>query len=208
MHFDIVSMKMRAKAMISETKPSPMVSGIIMAAMNWIVFCLMFLIEQTWAQILVAVLVLLSSMIAVSFNWYCLSIAREEKPTTAKMFDCFTKQQITVVLTCILKPVIIFVMFMLMYVPGIIAFYWLRPLNYIIHDNPDLNVFSAIKKSIAMMKGHKLELFKLDVALLGWHILSLVTGYIAGIYVYPYTEVIYAEYYEHLKGQAELFATM
>ena len=208
MNFDITSMKMRAKALSNETKPSPMVGGFIIVAMNWLVFCLMFLIEQTWAQILLAFFALLSSMIAVSFDWYCLLIAREEKPTICKMFDCFTKRQFTVVLACILKPIIVFAMFMLMYVPGIIAFYWLRPLNYIIRDNPDINIFSAIKKSIAMMKGHKLELFKLDVTLIGWHALSLFTGYIAGIYVYPYTGVIYAEYYEHLKGQAELFAIM
>lgn len=208
MNFDITSMKMRAKALSNETKPSPMVGGFIMVAMNWLAFCMMFLIEQTWAQIFLAVFALLSSMIAVSFDWYCLLIAREEKPTIGKMFDCFAKRQFTVVLACILKPMIIFMMFMLMYVPGIIAFYWLRPLNYIIRDNPDINIFSAIKKSIAMMKGHKLELFKLDVALIGWHALSLFTWCIAGIYVYPYTGVIYAEYYEHLKGQAELFAAM
>ena len=138
MNFDITSMKMRAKALSNETKPSPMVGGFIMVVMNWIAFCLMLLIGQAWAQILLAVFVLLSSMIAVSFDWYCLSIAREEKPAVGKIFDCFTKQQLKVMLACILKAVIIFVMFMLMYVPGIIAFYANILGAYIMVEHPEM----------------------------------------------------------------------
>ncbi|MGX8680590.1 MAG: DUF975 family protein, partial [bacterium] len=53
--------------------------------------------------------------------------------------------------------------------------------EYIIAENPDLKANQAITLSRKMMNGHKWEAFKLDVTLVGWDLLSLMTYGISDI---------------------------
>ena len=74
-----------------------------------------------------------------------------------------------------------------------------------IYDNDDIGVFGAFGKSMKLLKGHYMELIKLDISNLGWFALAFFTSGIACFYVKPYTTLVYAEFYDYLKGQAELF---
>ena len=71
---------------------------------------------------------------------------------------------------------------------------------YIIYDN-DLSIIDTIKLSFKMMKGHKWELFKLDMTFIGWVLLILITFYIAGIYFLPYAWTVNAGFYEEIKNE-------
>ena len=53
------------------------------------------------------------------------------------------------------------------------------------------------------MKGHKWELYVLDLSFIGWMILSAppVLGLFVSIYTTPYTGLTYALYYEALCGR-------
>ena len=54
-----------------------------------------------------------------------------------------------------------------------------------------------------MMKGHKWELFVLQLSFIGWGILSLLTLGILGVfYVDPYRHATLAAYYENLKEES------
>ena len=55
------------------------------------------------------------------------------------------------------------------------------------------------------MKGHYIELIKIDLSMLGWLLLYIITAGIAGIYVLPYASMLYAEFYDYIKGQYEAF---
>ncbi len=209
MNFDIKTMILRTKSLLKEIKPSPLCAGVfpVMFTILWAVALFLAIGHQNAViGITALILWLISIFIHAGFDWYCLKIARAETPSLGSVFDGFRKHQFTVLLAGIIRVIMIAVMFILLYLPAVIAFYWLRPLNYIIMDNPNISAFKAIGESISLMKGHKLELFKLDIAFLGWHLLTLVTLQIAGIYTKPYTGVTYAEFYEHLKGQREMFA--
>ena len=48
-----------------------------------------------------------------------------------------------------------------------------------------------------MMKGHKSELFSLDLSFLGWIILSIIP--FVSAYVTPYMQLTYAGFYDSLK---------
>jgi len=52
------------------------------------------------------------------------------------------------------------------------------------------------------MKGHKQELFRLDLSLIGWLLLGMIpyAGYLAQIWTVPYIGMIRALYYEKLLG--------
>jgi uncharacterized membrane protein len=47
--------------------------------------------------------------------------------------------------------------------------------NYILLDHPEYTVNQAITKSRELMKGHKGELFVLQLTFIGWFILSIWT---------------------------------
>ena len=72
---------------------------------------------------------------------------------------------------------------------------------YIACDEDDTGFIKAVSESYKMMKGHKWELFKVDLSFIGWFILSSITLCIAGIYVLPYYYTVHAGYYDTIKNE-------
>ena len=80
--------------------------------------------------------------------------------------------------------------------------YFLVP--YIVAENPSLSPNEAITLSRKMMYGHKWEFFKLDITFLPWDILSYVTvGILNILFVTPYKEATYAEYYVYVHNRCK-----
>ncbi|WP_018143324.1 DUF975 family protein [Alloscardovia criceti] len=90
-------------------------------------------------------------------------------------------------------------------IPGIIASYAYSMSYYITEDwgNQGYKVKSteAIKASKEMMRGHKGELFVLDLSFIGWYLLVGITFGLAGLYVLPYHQATRAAYYRALLAQ-------
>ncbi|MCQ2147646.1 MAG: DUF975 family protein [Bacteroidales bacterium] len=91
---------------------------------------------------------------------------------------------------------------LLLIVPGLIKSYAYMMTPYILNDNPELSVRDAIRKSEAMMKGHKFDLFYLHLSFVGWAILSLCTLGIGLLWLYPYMYGAQAAFYEDIKAAA------
>lgn len=87
-------------------------------------------------------------------------------------------------------------------IPGIIAAYRYRMALYILIDHPEMSAMDCIRESKRMMKGHKAELFWLDLSFIGWSILSSLAaiGWCVSIFTTPYFALTYAQYYEILAG--------
>lgn len=74
---------------------------------------------------------------------------------------------------------------------------------FILAENPNAKSNKVITLSRKMMKGHKWELFKLDVSMLGWDILSLLSlGILGVIFVNPYSTAVKTEFYIRLRREA------
>ena len=72
---------------------------------------------------------------------------------------------------------------------------------YLVAENPDLSPLEALRLSRRMMKGHKWEAFLLEMSLLPWVALSIVSGGLVGMIFYnPYRESVLAEYYVCIRG--------
>lgn len=95
---------------------------------------------------------------------------------------------------------VIGVMFFL--VPGIILHYRWYFVYYILADKPGISLSQAMTASKKMTKGHKWELFKLDLSFLGWYILVPLTCGLGAIYVLPYVNTTMALYYENFRIRA------
>lgn len=72
---------------------------------------------------------------------------------------------------------------------------------YFLLDHPNQGVLSAIRSSVGAMKGWKVELLVLDLSMLGWSLLSLVTMGIAGVWVLPYTQSVMVNFYDFVTGR-------
>lgn len=90
--------------------------------------------------------------------------------------------------------------FMLFIIPGFIKAYSYSMATYILAENKGMRPCEAISRSRAMMTGHKMELFKLDLSLTGYYLLNFITLGIASIWVSPYLCSIHANFYCKLKG--------
>ncbi len=88
---------------------------------------------------------------------------------------------------------------LLFVIPGIIKAYSYRMAFFILADNPELSANEALQKSKEMMKGHKLDLFVLDLSFIWWFLLVAITFGVASIYVAPYVGATQANFYKSLK---------
>ena len=59
--------------------------------------------------------------------------------------------------------------------------------------------FNVLKESAKIMKGHKFELFVLELSFLGWVILTVITFGIVGLYFVPYYNATLTNYYLSIK---------
>lgn len=97
----------------------------------------------------------------------------------------------------------IYLWMMLLIVPGIIKAISYSMTPYILANNPNVTARQALKLSMRMTNGHKMDLFVMGLSFIGWLILSALTcGILYVAYVGPYMETTYAGYYVELRDKA------
>ena len=122
-------------------------------------------------------------------------------PKVSTIFYAFRTNYINIVKTMFLKDIYIFLWSLLFLIPGIIKSYSYRLVPFILAENPDMDADDAIRLSMEMMNGEKLNAFILDLSFIPWLVLSSFTFYIIGIfYVFPYINATNAELYLAIKA--------
>ena len=95
---------------------------------------------------------------------------------------------------------------LLLVVPGIIKALSYAMTPYVLADNPDLKNNKAIERSMAMMEGHKMDLFMMNLAFVGWVFLCIFTLGIGFLWLAPYMNASYAKFYEEVKAEYEQYS--
>ena len=90
---------------------------------------------------------------------------------------------------------------LLLIIPGIIKAYSYAMAPYVFKDNPEISCDDAIKESMRLMDGHKLQLFLLDLSFIGWVILASLTLGIGFLWLVPYWQTTRVHFYEDLKKE-------
>ena len=95
----------------------------------------------------------------------------------------------------------IFVMLwsLLFLIPGIVKTYSYAMAPYIMQDDPSKGWNQCITESRQMMKGHKAQLFWLDISFIGWDIVCLFTFGLGGWFLNPYKRQARANFYLAVK---------
>ena len=86
---------------------------------------------------------------------------------------------------------------LLLIIPGIVKSYEYRMIPYLLAEDPAMPKKQAFAMSKQLMRGQKWKTFVLDLSFIGWHLLSLITIGIVGIfyterYMYSTSAALYA----------------
>lgn len=218
------ALKGNSRLLIARTQPSPLMIGLVYIALDLLLTYLeseLLGYGQYTAQImeqinnigraalpiptnitlpawlLIFAIVIMRSVLDAGFCSCCLKICQGKKAGFKNLMDGFTVF-FKLILLRILTGIITALGFFLFVIPGIIAFYSYRQTVYILLENPELGPMECILRSRAMMSGHKIELFVLDLSFIGWRMLSSLLFF--PIFWYqPYSGICYAGYYIALR---------
>ena len=119
-----------------------------------------------------------------------------------KLFDGY-KDFLRIFGTLLLQGVYIILWSLLLFVPGIIKSISYSQTYYVMKDNPELSFNAAIERSMAMMEGHKMQYFLLQLSFIGWILLAIISCGILSLLVNPYMCATNAHFYEYVKEEYE-----
>lgn len=142
----------------------------------------------------------LTQVFNVGYCSYALKLSRGVQTKYGDLLDGFN-HFFKILALYIVTSLFVYLWSLLFIIPGIAASYRYRQAYYILLENPNITVMEALRRSKAVMRGHKLELFFLDVSFIGWYFLCIITMNILYIWKMPYFEVTYANFYNLVSGR-------
>ena len=125
----------------------------------------------------------------------------KEKPELSEIFSGFKTSYGRNVKTLFIVGIKTALWSLLLVIPGIIKALEYSLIPYIIAEDPSITTKEAFAKSKQMMTGNKWRLFKLSLSFIGWILLSALTLGIGVLFLDPYMEAAFAEFYEELKNK-------
>ena len=134
------------------------------------------------------------------YNAFKVLLRKQSDDVTNNMFNIGFGNYKRNLLGILLMYIYIILWTLLLIIPGIIKSFSYAMLPYILHDNPELSVKDALRKSEIMMKGHKFDLFCLVLSFLGWIILAIFTFGIGYLWLIPYMYCSMAAFYDDIKN--------
>ncbi len=140
--------------------------------------------------------------LVLGFNVFFLRLARREEPHLAGLFEGFQRfpQALATYLWLIF---FLFLWFLLLIIPGIVAALSYSQTFFLMADDPKLSGREALRKSRALMFGNRWKLFCLFCRFIGWFLLGAITLGLAFLWIIPYLQTALAGFYEDLKAAQE-----
>lgn len=152
----------------------------------------------TWSSFPLTVFILSPLMLGyiVSFNRLYVD---GDSALTSNLFKETFSGYLRNVWGMFLMNILIVLWTLLLVIPGVIKAFSYAMTPYILKDYPELSANQAINLSRKMMKGHKLDLFLLNLSFLGWFLLCLLTCGIGFVWFMPYVQTANAIFYQDVK---------
>ena len=142
--------------------------------------------------------ILIPSVLQFAFSKMALRALRNEDVKISQLADGFKANYGKIVVKALIESILFMLSTMLLIIPGIIMSYSMALSDFILADEPELSPTEAIEKSYGLMKGHRLELFRLDLSFAGWFLLELLTFGLLSLWVTPYHRISHAAFYRSL----------
>lgn len=144
---------------------------------------------------------LVSLVLNAGYVVYAMNVRKGQTTPYATLFDGFVFAGKLILLNIVIS-VFVFLWSLLLFIPGIIATYRYRFAIYNLCDDPSVGVMEALRMSKAQTKGHKGQLFVLDLSFIGWNLLCALTLGILSIWIMPYIQQTDIGYFEAIKSMS------
>lgn len=129
------------------------------------------------------------------------NVVMGKKPEFSDLFTGFSENFGTSCILFILEGIFLALWSLLFIVPGIIKSYSYAMSQFIAQDDKEKDWSTCHNESIEMMKGHKWQLFVLDLSFIGWYLLGSLCLGIGTLFVTPYHYQARANFYMALKAE-------
>ena len=194
--FDRKQIKAKAKAQL----------GSNIFATNWLLALVVALIyglilgAVSWTVVGV---ILLVGPLTFGISAMFLKQARDgQKMSVADLFAGFSSDFGGTVVLGLLEAVFVFLWSLLFVIPGIVKAYSYSMIFYIKADHPEYDWHQCFAESKRITKGHKGDLFVMDLSFLGWLIVGSLCFGIGTLWVEPYMMAARAQAYEAIRDAA------
>ena len=139
-------------------------------------------------------------MISMSYIFYQL-VAKNKKPEIEDLVLGFRDDNfLRGLVGYLLYAIFTFLWSLLFIIPGIIKCISYSQMFYIMADDPDIEAGDAMKKSMKLMDGHKMDYFLLQLSFIPWYLLCILTFGILYIWVAPYVSATNAAFYKEISS--------
>lgn len=161
--------------------------------------------EVIFSLLTILVAIVFGYPLTLGYAMVWLNVARNNThPEIKDLFGAFSSRYHRSAMgTLLLQNIYTFLWTLLLVVPGIIKSMEYAMTPFVIADEPELGCNEAIEKSMQLMRGHRWQLFKMYLGMIGWMILGVFTCYIAWFWIAPYYQIAFAQFYRELKGELE-----
>jgi uncharacterized membrane protein len=163
-----------------------------------------------FAGLLGLILSIVLSIVAFGCVMAFLRLSRRQDTDVRTLFDGFA-HTVKLIGLQIMIGIFVFLWSLLLIVPGIIASFRYSMAMWILADDPSKGIMQCIRESKEMMRGHKGEMFVLELSFMGWicvgafieGLLRIFIGVdipIFSIWLLPYMYLTIAGFYNRVSG--------
>lgn len=126
-----------------------------------------------------------------------LNLSRGKGLSISQLFDGFNDYK-RIFTTLLLVQIYTVLWALLLFIPGVVKSYSYSMTPFVLKDNPTMKNNEAIELSMKLMKGHKMQLFLLDLSMIGWALLCMLTLGLGVLLLQPYNTTAHAAFYRDL----------
>jgi len=145
------------------------------------------------------VVICVSAYIQLGLAVYCIGLYKGDEVNYVTIFSRF--KGLKPIVFILILSVVIMLGFILLIIPGIILSLMYSQVFYILADDPDIGAIEAFNKSEKMMRGHKWQLFMLNLEAALYIFAGIFTLFIWWAWLIPRYSVAIAGFYEELKKE-------
>ena len=146
------------------------------------------------------VVICVSAYIQLGLAVYCIGLYKGGEVNYVTIFSRF--KGLKPIVFILILSVVIMLGFILLIIPGIILSLMYSQVFYILADDPDIGAIEAFNKSEKMMRGHKWQLFMLNLEAALYILAGIFTLFIWWAWLIPRYSVAMAGFYEELKKES------
>lgn len=148
---------------------------------------------------------LLMPPLAVGYAYFSLRIYRGEPCEISDMLSTGFRDYVKSLVGILWMYLFTFLWSLLFIIPGIIKGIAYSMTPYILAERDDISAQDALKVSMDLTYGHKMEIFVMALSFIGWWLLTGLTfGILAIFFTGPYTATSFAGLYEELKSTQKM----